>query len=72
MKSIIESQFTYCPMISKLHPKAFYNKSNHIHERALKTAYLDYKDGSFTIDQRNTQNLTIRFLNTFESYLQQY
>ena len=44
------------------------NKINHIHERALRTAYSDYnssfyelldKDETFTIHQKNVQNLAI-------------
>ena len=49
-----------------LHSRTLNNKTNHIHERALRTVYSDYnssfnelldKDGSFTIHQRNVQSL---------------
>ena len=51
-----------------LHSRTLNNKINRIHERALSTIYFDYnssfnelldKDGSFTIHQRNVQNLAI-------------
>ena len=68
MKAFIESQFNYCPLIWMLHSRTLNNKINRIHERALRTVYSDYnssfnelldKDGSFTIHQRNVQNLAI-------------
>ena len=51
-----------------LHSRALNNKINRIYERALRTVYSDYKssfselldeDGSFTIHQKNVQNLSI-------------
>ena len=68
MKAFIESQFNYCPLIWMLHSRALNNKINHIHERALRTVYSDYnpsfyelldKDDTFTIHQKNVQNLAI-------------
>ena len=68
MKAFIESQFNYCPLIWMLHSRTLNNKINRIHERALRTVYSDYnssfkelldKDDSFTIHQRNVQNLAI-------------
>ena len=49
-----------------LHSRTLNNKTNHIHERALRTVYSDYnssfnepfnKDSSLTIHQRNVQSL---------------
>ena len=37
MKSFIESQFGYCPLIWMLHSRGLNNKINRIHERALKS-----------------------------------
>ena len=68
MKAFIESQFNYCPLIWTLRSRTLDNKINHIHERALRTAYSDYnpsfyklfdKDDNFTIYQENVQNLPI-------------
>ena len=61
MKAFIESQFNYCPLIWMLHSRILICKVNHIHERALRTLYSDYKssftelldkDSSFTIHQQ--------------------
>ena len=68
MKAFIESQFNYCLLTWMLRSKALNNKINHIHERALRTVYSDYnpsfyelldKDDTFTIHQKNVQNLAI-------------
>ena len=68
MKTFIESQFSYCPLIWMFHSRALNNKINRIYERGLRTVYSDYtsffnelldKDGSFAIHQRNVQSLVI-------------
>ena len=68
MNSFVESQFNYYPLIWMLHSRTLYNKTNRLHERALRIAYCDYKssfntflekDGSFSIHHRNIQSLTI-------------
>ena len=68
MKAFIESQFNYCPLIWMLRSRTLNNKINHTHERALRTVYSDYnssfyelldKDDTFTIHQKNVQNLAI-------------
>ena len=62
MKSFIESQFGYCPLIWMLHIRGLNNKINRIHERALRITYNDKsssyselltKDRSVTIHHRN-------------------
>jgi hypothetical protein len=62
LKSFIESQFNYCPLIWMCHSRALNKKINKLHERALRQVYKDKsltfeqmleKDGSFTIHQRN-------------------
>ena len=67
MDAFIESQFNCCPLIWILRSRTLKNKINHIHERAL-TVYSDYnpylyelldKDDTFTIHQKNVQNLAI-------------
>ena len=72
MKTFVESQFNYCPLIWMLHSKTLNNKINRLHERALKSAYSDYKssfntllenDGFFSIHHRNIQRLAIEIYN---------
>ena len=41
MKSFIESQFGYCPLIWMFHSRGLNNKINRIHERALRIRYND-------------------------------
>ena len=41
MKSFIESQFGYCPLVWMFHSRSLNNRINHIHERALRIVYKD-------------------------------
>ena len=68
MKTFVESQFNYYPLIWMLHARTLNNKINLLHERALRIVYSDYKssfntllekDGSFSIHHRNIQSLAI-------------
>ena len=68
MKSFIESQFGYCPLIWMFHGRGVNNKINHLHERSLRIVYknnnssfkdLLEKDNSFTVHHRNIQSLAI-------------
>ena len=68
MKSFIESQFGYCPLIWMFHSRGLNNKINRIHERALRIAYNDKsssygelltEDRSITIHHRNIRALAI-------------
>ena len=68
MKTFVESQFNYCPLIWMLHSKTLNNKINLLHERALRIVYSDYKssfntlpenNGSFSVHHRNIQSLAI-------------
>ena len=75
MKTFIESQFNYCPLIWMFHSRTINNKINCLHERALRIVYFDFissfegllmKDNSFSIHERNIQGLAIgiyKFLN---------
>ena len=69
LKSFIEAQFNYCPLIWMCHSRALNNKINKLHERALRVVYKDKsltfelmleKDGSFAIHQRNLQKLDMK------------
>ena len=68
MKSFIESQFGYCPLIWMFHGRGLNNKINHLHEGSLCVVYKDNnssfkellkKDNSFTVHHRNIQSLDI-------------
>ena len=68
MKSFIESQFQYCPLVWMFHSRSLNNKINRLHERALRLVYKDCNanfeellemDHSFSIHHRNLQKLAI-------------
>ena len=68
MKTFIQSQFNYNPLVWMFHSRTLNHKINRLHERALRIVYkndkltfmelLD-KDDSFTIHHRNLQRLAI-------------
>ena len=69
MKTFIECQFNYCPLIWMFCSSTLNNKINRFHERALRIVYSDYKssfcellekDKSFSIHYKNIQGLTIK------------
>ena len=75
MKSFIESQFGYCPLIWMFHSRGLNNKINRIHERALRITYNDKsssygelltKDRSVTIHHRNIRVLAIEIYNVMQ------
>ena len=68
MKSFIESQFGYCPLVWMMHSRTLNSRINRIHKRALRFVYDDqictFKDllcldRSFTVHERNIQSLAI-------------
>ena len=68
MKTFIQSQFNYCPLIWMFHSRTLHNKINKLHERALRLVYKNENlnfielldmDKSVTIHQRNLQRLAI-------------
>ena len=68
LKTFIESQFSYCPLIWMFCSRTLNRRINHIHERALRLVYNDYtssfsellvKDKSVSIHHRNIQYLAI-------------
>ena len=68
MKTFIDSQLGYCPLIWMFHGRIMNKKINHLHERALGIVYKDYissfedllqRDKSVTIRHRNIQSLAI-------------
>ena len=68
LKTFIESQFGYCPLIWMFYSRRVNDKINHLHELSLRIVYKDNyssyvdllaKDKSFTMHQRNVQPLAI-------------
>ena len=76
MKSVIESQFAYCPLVWTCCDKTFDNRINHLHERALRTVYNDNvstfekllgKDNYLTIHVRDLRILATELYKTKEN-----
>ena len=68
LKTFIESQFNYCPLIWMCHSRKLNLRINKLHERALRLVYKDKnltfeqlleKDKAFTIHDRNLQKLAV-------------
>ena len=68
MKTFVESQFGYCPLIWMFHSKKVNSKINNLQEQSLRIVYNDYitsfedllkKDNSFKIHDKNIQSLAI-------------
>ena len=68
LKTFIESQFTYCPLVWMFCSPSMNNRINRIHERALRLVYLDYtssfkellvKDNSLSFHDRNIHQVAI-------------
>ena len=68
MKTFIESQFKYCPLLWMFHSRQINDRINSLHERALRVVYKDEnltfeqlleKDNSFTTHEKNLQCLAI-------------
>ena len=77
MKTFIESQFNYCPLIWMCHSRILNNKINRLHERALRVVYknkeltfeqLLSRDNSFTIHERNLQKLALEMYKVKNNY----
>ena len=69
IKSYIEAQFGYCPLVWMFCGKSLNNRINRIYEKSLRVVYNDYgsnfiqlleRDGSVTIHHRNIQSLAIK------------
>ena len=66
MRTFIENEFNYCPLMWMFHSRTLNNKINKLHERALGVTYADeastfdkllYIDGTLTIHEGNLQTL---------------
>ena len=72
MKSFIESQFAYSPLVWMFHDRHMNNKINKLHERSLRIVYKDdissfaellLKDGSLSTHHRNIHLLPLKCIN---------
>ena len=68
LKSFVESQFGYSPLVWMFHDRGIEHQINRVHERALRCVYRDdvstfkqllQKDNSFKIHHRNIQAMAI-------------
>ena len=54
LKTFIESQFNYCPLIWMFHSRTINNKSNRLHERALRIVYSDFRSSFVGLFMKKT------------------
>ena len=68
MKTFIQSQFNYCPLVWMFYSRTINDKINKLHERALRLVYKNGNltfdallelDNSVTVHQNNLQKLAI-------------
>ena len=52
MKTFVQSQFNYRPLIQKLHSRTLNNKIYRLYEKALRIVYSDYKSSFITTAQK--------------------
>ena len=55
LKTFIESQFGYCPLIWLFHNRRINNKINHLHERSLPIVYKDNYSSLVDLMQRTNR-----------------
>ena len=67
MKTFVESEFNYCPLIWMLHSRILNYKINRLHERALRTVYSDYKSSFNTTVEKV---YLLKYINFFTASLQ--
>ena len=78
MRTFIESQFNYCPLVWMFHSRILNVKINKLHERALRLVYKEgtltfqqllQKDNSVTIHERNNQKSAVEMYKVKTIYL---
>ena len=70
MKTFIESQPGYCPLVWMFHGRIVNKEINHLHEKALPIVYKDYIS-SFE-DYLKEINLALLTIETFSHWLSSY
>ena len=72
MKSIIEAQFGYCPLVWMFHGRVLNRKINHLHERSLRIVYKDSVSSFHELLQKD-HSFTIHYTTeTFKGWLSNY
>ena len=59
LKTFIESQFSYCPLVWMFCSRKINRKINFIHQRALRLVYNDYRKSSFNELIENDNSISI-------------
>ena len=63
MKAFVLSHLSYCTLVWMFYDRALNHRINHIHERALRIAYKDYKnDFGFLLEQSKSVPIHLRNL----------
>ena len=71
LKTFIESQFSYCPLVWMFCSRTMNRKINHIHERALRLVYQDYTS-SFGDLLKNDKSLSFHHRNIHQVAIEMY
>ena len=71
LKTFIESQFSYCPLVWMFCSRKMNKKINHIHERALRLVYQDYTS-SFQELLENDKSLSFHHRNIHQVAIEMY
>ena len=71
LKTFIESQFSYCPLVWMFCSRTMNRKINHIHERALRLVYQDYTS-SFEELLKNDKSLSFHHRNIHQVAIEMY
>ena len=76
MRSFVEGQFGYYPLVWIFHGREINRKINHVHESSLRVAYRDYnssfkdllrKDKSVWIHRRSSQSFPVELFKMNEN-----
>ena len=71
LKTFIESQFSYCPLVWMFCSRTMNRKINHTHERALRLVYQDYTS-SFEELLKNDKSLSFHHRNIHQVAIEMY
>ena len=77
MKSVLNSQFNYCPLVCMFHSRSIDNKINCLHKRVSRIAYNDFKssfenllekDGTVSTHVKILQKLAIEMFKITKNF----